>query len=381
MALYLLCVFHFFFNGSSSCWVIKYLTPFHHDVAIPPNNFHIPPTGEGSGDDETILVDLAQVPSHIHHLAFTANIYSDGRTFAEVFDSYIRMLGPGGQILARYQLGEHVASRGLFFACFSRWTSSNWGEGWHFQAVGELVGGKRGSDAECREAVRSVLMTGRVPMPDPPVVPSIPAPPVVPEPNPDPGPDGEQMLSTDQTFNMHKGDSATVPQALAAGELRLGLGWTTQQQNLDLDASCLMLTQDYSCSAEWTVHFGQKSLPGVTHGGDNLNGTEHIVSSWGLGIWGVVESWWYYTKVFNCCQEQYSIAPIKIWFSRKKCSCSCSVLPSKKKSAASPFLILKKYSCLAFFFAAFIHVILIWWMALYLLAYFTASSMVRPVVG
>jgi len=116
-------------------------------------------TGEGGGDDETVLVDLDQVPPHIHHLAFTVNIYSDGRTFAEVFDSYIRMLGPGGQVLARYELGEHLTARGLFFACLSR--SEGAGAGWRFRAVGEMVDGKRGTDAECFEDVRSVMRTGK----------------------------------------------------------------------------------------------------------------------------------------------------------------------------------------------------------------------------
>ncbi|CAM9468081.1 unnamed protein product, partial [Heterosigma akashiwo] len=118
-------------------------------------------TGEGSGDDETVLVDLDQVPPHVHHLAFTVNIYSDGRTFAEVFDSYIRMLGPGGQVLARYELGEHLTARGLFFACLSRSEGADGGGGWRFRAVGEMVDGKRGTDAECFEDVRSVMRTGK----------------------------------------------------------------------------------------------------------------------------------------------------------------------------------------------------------------------------
>ncbi|CAM9891394.1 unnamed protein product [Heterosigma akashiwo] len=113
-------------------------------------------TGEGSGDDETMVITLDQVPPQIQHLVFTVNIYSDGRTFAEVSNSYVRMLAPEGQVLARYDLGPGVRSRGLFFACFSRA-----GGGWSFRAVGEQVDGKRGKDRECFEDVRAVMTTGQ----------------------------------------------------------------------------------------------------------------------------------------------------------------------------------------------------------------------------
>ncbi|CAM9173186.1 unnamed protein product, partial [Heterosigma akashiwo] len=90
-------------------------------------------TGAGEGDDEEISVTFSEVPPNIHHLAFIVNIYSDDRSFTEVFDSYIRMVGPNDHVLARYPLDGKIQSRGLFFAAFSRAAA---GQCWTFKAVG-----------------------------------------------------------------------------------------------------------------------------------------------------------------------------------------------------------------------------------------------------
>jgi len=117
-------------------------------------------TGEGEGDDETIVVTPANVPPHIHHLAFVVNIYSEGRNFTEVFNSYARLVGAGGKELCRYPLDATITSRGLLLAALSR---TEKGEGsaaggrWRFRAVGTMVDGRRARDADCLEDVAAVM--------------------------------------------------------------------------------------------------------------------------------------------------------------------------------------------------------------------------------
>lgn len=67
-------------------------------------------TGEGEGDDETIKVDLKNVPAHIERICFTITIYDgEGRhqNFGQVSNSFVRILDEEKKTeLIRYDLGE-----------------------------------------------------------------------------------------------------------------------------------------------------------------------------------------------------------------------------------------------------------------------------------
>ena len=67
-------------------------------------------TGEGDGDDEQIMVDLAKVPANIERIAFTVTIYdADVRrqNFGQVQNAYIHIQDMvSGAALIRYDLGE-----------------------------------------------------------------------------------------------------------------------------------------------------------------------------------------------------------------------------------------------------------------------------------
>jgi tellurium resistance protein TerZ len=98
-------------------------------------------TGEGKGDDEVIDVHLSQVSPEVHHLVFVVNIYSDGRSFREVFDSYCRLCS-GGNEVARFKLDAHIGSRAFIFASISRS-----GGGWAMRALGVPCNGKRAPES------------------------------------------------------------------------------------------------------------------------------------------------------------------------------------------------------------------------------------------
>lgn len=94
-------------------------------------------TGEGSGDDETVHVNLTSVDSGIEELVFVVTIYeaeARRQNFGQVRNSYIRIYDKETQAeIARYDLEED----------FSRETSLEMGRlyrksgEWRFQAVGQ----------------------------------------------------------------------------------------------------------------------------------------------------------------------------------------------------------------------------------------------------
>lgn len=67
-------------------------------------------TGEGEGDDEQILVDLATIPANVERIAFTVTIYDADvkrQNFGQVSNSYIRIVDEiTGNEIIRYDLGE-----------------------------------------------------------------------------------------------------------------------------------------------------------------------------------------------------------------------------------------------------------------------------------
>jgi tellurium resistance protein TerD len=101
--------------------------------------------GSGGGDDETVLVDLTQVPAHVDQIVFPVSIYdaeSRHQAFGQVTDAYIRVLNQDdGQELARYDLTEDASSEtAMIFGELYRH-----GAEWKFRAVGQgYASGLRG---------------------------------------------------------------------------------------------------------------------------------------------------------------------------------------------------------------------------------------------
>lgn len=67
-------------------------------------------TGDGDGDDESIIIDLQGVPASVQKIAFTITIHDgDARNqnFGQVSNSYVRILNEqNNEELIRYDLGE-----------------------------------------------------------------------------------------------------------------------------------------------------------------------------------------------------------------------------------------------------------------------------------
>lgn len=98
-------------------------------------------TGDGAGDDETVKIDLSQVPANVQRIAFTITIHEAeqrNQNFGQVSNSYARILNEAtGEELIRYDLGEDFSIE-TAVVCGELYRHN--GE-WKFQAIGSGFGG------------------------------------------------------------------------------------------------------------------------------------------------------------------------------------------------------------------------------------------------
>lgn len=93
-------------------------------------------TGEGSGDDETIHVDLSRLPAGVQYLMFTVNSFT-GQTFDKVENAYCRLMNRSNNTeLARFNLSQKGSHTGVLMAYLSR----NGGD-WQLTALGNVASG------------------------------------------------------------------------------------------------------------------------------------------------------------------------------------------------------------------------------------------------
>jgi len=100
-------------------------------------------TGEGEGDDETILVDLARISPAVAQIVFVISSYS-GQTFDQVANAFCRLVDdstPGSPEIARFTLTENGSHTAMIMAKVSRD-----GAGWTFKAIGDRATGRTVKD-------------------------------------------------------------------------------------------------------------------------------------------------------------------------------------------------------------------------------------------
>jgi len=97
-------------------------------------------TGTGEGDDETIKVDLDNIPFDVEKIVFAVTIHNAEerqQNFGLVKDAFIRIVNEDGTELAHFDLTEDASSdNGMIFGALVRE-----GMGWKFRALGQ---GSRG---------------------------------------------------------------------------------------------------------------------------------------------------------------------------------------------------------------------------------------------
>lgn len=94
-------------------------------------------TGEGEGDDESLIVDLAALPPECELIVFPVSIHdaqNRRQNFGQVINAFIRVVDHAtGQEIARYDLTEDASTQTamIFGELYRR------GPEWKFRAVGQ----------------------------------------------------------------------------------------------------------------------------------------------------------------------------------------------------------------------------------------------------
>lgn len=94
-------------------------------------------TGEGDGDDESIIVALNKIPPKVKYIAFTINSFQ-GQTFDKIDNAFCRLIdNQSNKEICRYTLSEKGAHTGVIMAILYRHDDA-----WKLRAVGDPANGK-----------------------------------------------------------------------------------------------------------------------------------------------------------------------------------------------------------------------------------------------
>lgn len=105
-------------------------------------------TGDGDGDDEQILVDLAKVPADVNKLVFVVNIYDCVRRkqdFGMIQNAFIRVVDQANrEELVTYNLRDNYSGRTSLIAAEiyrqdGEWKFAAVGEGTNDTKIGDIV--------------------------------------------------------------------------------------------------------------------------------------------------------------------------------------------------------------------------------------------------
>jgi len=93
-------------------------------------------TGEGDGDDETIIVDLTKIPAQVARLVLTISSYR-GQTFETIQAAQCNIRDDKDNILATYDMAGGSKMTGIIVG-----EATRVGDSWNFMAVGEYRTGR-----------------------------------------------------------------------------------------------------------------------------------------------------------------------------------------------------------------------------------------------
>lgn len=101
-------------------------------------------TGEGDGDDETIIIELDKVPTDVEKIAICVTIHeaeARGQNFGMVSSAYVRCVNEGNNSeVARYDLSEDASvETAMIFGEIYRHSGE-----WKFKAIGQGFNGGLG---------------------------------------------------------------------------------------------------------------------------------------------------------------------------------------------------------------------------------------------
>jgi len=225
-------------------------------------------TGEGDGDDETIDINLGNVPDDYRHILVGVTIYRGvqrRQSFKNVENAFIRIYDKGTGIeICRYsdQFQNEVADfQSMLFGILSRTP-----EGWKFTAVGK--GAKFSSISNVTNVYKEYTDENVM---------------------------AACLLNNTNNNNSENGGNKTMAVSLNKGgkvslakvaqdagisalqNITVGLGWDTNRYDggaaFDLDASAFMLGASGKVRTDADfIFYNNKTAPGIEHTGDNRTG-------------------------------------------------------------------------------------------------------------
>jgi tellurium resistance protein TerZ len=99
-------------------------------------------TGDGEGDDESIIVDLPRLPAAVTQIVFTVNSFT-GQDFSQIENAFCRLVDESsGSEMARYDLSGSGRHNAQIMAKVSRAD----GSGWTMTAIGATATGRTFKD-------------------------------------------------------------------------------------------------------------------------------------------------------------------------------------------------------------------------------------------
>lgn len=91
-------------------------------------------TGDGDGDDEVILIDLAKVPDDIVRIVIAVTIHDDDQTFGQVNEAKVRLLDKDANVeVCHFDLGEDFSTETAVEFCALYKKDGEW----KFDAIGQ----------------------------------------------------------------------------------------------------------------------------------------------------------------------------------------------------------------------------------------------------
>ena len=216
-------------------------------------------TGDGDGDDETINLNLENMPTDYKHILVGVTIFrgrSKNQSFANVKNAFIRVYDrESNKEICRYadqfnnELGTAVS---MLFGVFTRTTN-----GWEFNAVGKPH--KFGSITDALTVFGNYTLDNNI---------------------------NNSLNGGKKTMavSLSKGGKISLAKVAAdagiSGGLTkavIGLGWDTNRYDggaqFDLDAAAFMLGANGKVRSDADfIFYNQKEGPGILHTGDNRTG-------------------------------------------------------------------------------------------------------------
>ncbi|KPI05306.1 stress protein [Actinobacteria bacterium OK074] len=125
------------FSGQQLVDVVFFQQLVSKDGSVRHTGDNLTGSAGAGADDESILVDLEQVPANVDQIVFTVNSFT-GQTFTEVQDAFCRLVDETtGKELARYTLSGGGAHTAQIMAKLHRV-----GGDWQLKAIGEPASGQ-----------------------------------------------------------------------------------------------------------------------------------------------------------------------------------------------------------------------------------------------